>query len=712
MFPLLVVVATLIAVASASSDVILKPKCGSGPTVALIFAPGAGLDPESYTPLAEAIQQKFCDTSKGYSLWVGIPHVPFDTATLGLKGAIARVAGGLTDAGLPTDHATMYGGHSLGGAVIPTVVKDPTKLPEGFDAPVGMVLMGAFLTRDYRTKADPEVGPGQYVFDTCPVLTIGAELDGLCRVTRIAESLHTQIDMANDPAKAKHDMPVTIISGMTHMQFSSGEPTKFVLQKDLIPEISYEDAHTAVANDFVNFAVAQMEGSFSAIDARVDATASFTAPIIKALKMEGYHQFKPPCYCEAVDEYGGLVYGTCPSKPGCQANSPWTEIAQGILVGQGSDLSDGGVQTTVHDSQHIVTEENPSCHLPNVHSGSDRSSNTVTQNTEPSANPGHNGSTPALCKSSGDCTLDISTVTQLIYSTGSEMDIWRLDVGSDSIDTGSNAISAKEMKAKMKSRQATLQAAGDFASAGTNDDSLEKLDGVDAGRCAEINQAALDYATNNIAPATLQRYQKYGQPMVIDKQDKYVCLAGPCWIWAGLEYNGNMKSDVISIKAPSGPQPNSNPFPCGEKGVEGKHLPCPAGMHYCKLLSPARSVEWMYVDSLRQKYSLKSQQSQLFAPNFGGEKNMTKCCSSCDTENGYEKYYSIAKLFNNCGESCIQPKDFWKYKILEPGLKKADTNTPCLDRQYDQYLYSPTHGEHVPGPTAQVDLYAPHEGAV
>ena len=31
-----------------------------------------------------------------------------------------------------------------------------------------------------------------------------------------------------------------------------------------------------------------------------------------------------------------------------------------------------------------------------------------------------------------------------------------------------------------------------------------------------------------------------------------------------------------------------------------------AGFHYCKVLSPARVMEWMYVDSLRAKYSLRT----------------------------------------------------------------------------------------------------------
>lgn len=44
-------------------------------------------------------------------------------------------------------------------------------------------------------------------------------------------------------------------------------------------------------------------------------------------------------------------------------------------------------------------------------------------------------------------------------------------------------------------------------------------------------------------------------------------------------YDSNDNASAVLVKAPSFAEPNSNPFPCGEKGVEKKLLPCPAGMH-------------------------------------------------------------------------------------------------------------------------------------
>jgi hypothetical protein len=41
-----------------------------------------------------------------------------------------------------------------------------------------------------------------------------------------------------------------------------------------------------------------------------------------------------------------------------------------------------------------------------------------------------------------------------------------------------------------------------------------------------------------------------------------------------------------------------------------------------------------------------------------------KCCSSCTGTQ--EKYYSIDKIHNMCGECCMEPKDYWKVCFFTP----------------------------------------------
>ena len=78
------------------------------------------------------------------------------------------------------------------------------------------------------------------------------------------------------------------------------------------------------------------------------------------------------------------------------------------------------------------------------------------------------------------------------------------------------------------------------------------------------------------------------------------------------------------------------------------------------------------------------------------------CCTSCTLPK--KKYYSIDHRYNHCGESCMDPKDFWLFKIFEPGLAIDETtNTPCKDRKYPKYNSTPTHG--VWPVTMTLDLY-------
>ena len=201
----------------------------------------------------------------------------------------------------------------------------------------GLILMGSFLTRVYKTGTTAQGRP-QMEYPV-PVLTIGAELDGLCRLTRITENLYTQVTFSEDPDYASGYMPVTVIPGMNHMEFASGEPPSFVYEHDIQPEIEESDAHQLVVEDvstFMGTIVYPDDSSYiSSLKNRVKESQEFTQPIVDALLMESYEQFLPPCYCETPDEYGGKPeYGTCISMPNCTGGVEWTsQYSQMIMSG-------------------------------------------------------------------------------------------------------------------------------------------------------------------------------------------------------------------------------------------------------------------------------------------------------------------------------------------------------------------------------------------
>ena len=101
-------------------------------------------------------------------------------------------------------------------------------------------------------------------------------------------------------------------------------------------------------------------------------------------------------------------------------------------------------------------------------------------------------------------------------------------------------------------------------------------------------------------------------------------------------------------------------------------------------LSPSESEQFkkqFNIPDICQKNNLlKCPSSQLQSKDETND----KCCETCS--DGKEKYYSVPILSNDhCGESCISEKDYYKYKLLEPKITKANTNTPCFDMGYSSY---------------------------
>jgi hypothetical protein len=368
----------------------------------------------------------------------------------------------------------------------------------------------------------------KYTSFSVPTLTISGELDGLCRVTRSMESYYRWILHSDNASNAMIQFPVVIIPGMNHFEFASGDPPLLVRERDLKAEIAVDVAHNTVAiliNEFMEIQLKNDSGRIHLVQA-VNDTGMFIQPLLKAYEMEGFYHFIPPCYDQT------------PSAK-CNVGCPWTETAQQIMGGVDPD------KIHVSDAFHPVDQINP-IHLPHV-------LNNCSANQT-------------------DCVLNVTTVSQNVYEI------------FDSLDTAFLETSASEIRAKLKSRQAIMEAEGypnlDF----------NKTDG--GSLCKIINQAAFQWALNISDNKTVQRFQKFGEPMVMG-EDEGPYNVGPLWIWNPLKYkqtkdaSGNKILLVQSVMM-------RTPIPY--------YIPVSAGFHYCKLLSPARAIEWIYVDGLRAHY--------------------------------------------------------------------------------------------------------------
>ena len=480
------------------SAYIIKPIKEGKTELSLIMVPGASISPEKYGPLAEEIQKQ-----SHRKLWVNIAEIPLNIANpLTIDHAIEKAQKQLKKSGARSSKV-FIAGHSLGGSMIQHLNLNKSQID-------GLIFLGSFIARNKK----------DYI-KTIASLTIAAELDGLTRISRIAESYHLDIEVKKNKTDAKLHNPIHIISGMNHSQFSSGEQPFLVKQRDLAPEISREQAHKQVAksiNDFLEFQINPNHVNSQKIIAKVNKSARILKPLIDAMLLEGSYNLKPPC--SKVDHKD------------CFVGSPWTSKMFVKFTG------------LVEDKIENVDEfRNVWSVLPFFRAKIENNCDSLDQ----------------------DCVLETKTISQAVYED------------LDNLDTAFAPVSASEIRAKFKSRQSILMAIGEERV------DFNVSDGFNA--CQKLNQLALDWAINASSSKALARYYNKGSPMVIGS-DLGPYNNGPQWIWTPLSME--LKNDRLLVRSPSMKTPLDFPI---EKA---------RGFHYCKLLSPARALEWIYTDSLRK----------------------------------------------------------------------------------------------------------------
>jgi len=142
------------------------------------------------------------------------------------------------------------------------------------------------------------------------------------------------------------------------------------------------------------------------------------------------------------------------------------------------------------------------------------------------------------------------------------------------IDDGAEYTSAIEIATKLASRQFVFNLTGAAAPATLDDGS----------RCQMINQAAYELALSSASPAARARFLAHGRPLTTVPDRTPIPNGGPWFIWNYLQYNECADGMAVQSWASFTP-------------LDG--LAYGAGTHYCKLLSPARALEWIYTDGLR-----------------------------------------------------------------------------------------------------------------
>jgi len=300
----------------------------------------------------------------------------------------------LAEAGFTGDKLVI-GGHSLGGVFAQSWAQGHS------DDVSGLILMGSGMQRDnHEINAD---GTTHWNWDV-PTLTINGTKDGLYRFSRVAEGWWHQYENIEQAQKGM--FPIIAIEGTTHMSYMTGDAPSNVRKNDLRPTMDEDKAHILIGgymNDFLNQILNDVPVNTAISD-------HLLAPMVEAMKLEGYYNLKKPCYTSPLVNL---------EDPTCLHGSPWNAAnAERIMAGSFDDNKNISIVTD--DNFHRVSSVTP-IHLAEI------------DNT---------------CDGSNKCTLNSISVTENIYGT------------MDKMDTGFYPIAAHEMRTKLMSRQAAWAAAG------------------------------------------------------------------------------------------------------------------------------------------------------------------------------------------------------------------------------------------------------------
>jgi len=162
----------------------------------------------------------------------------------------------------------------------------------------------------------------------------------------------------------------------------------------------------------------------------------------------------------------------------------------------------------------------------------------------------------------------------------------------DNFDTGSKPQAASEMKSKMSSRQKVQQHGG-------NSDASFNAEDETGNRCADINDASIQWAYEHLSHNAKANYDNFGVKLATG-DDLGPYNAGPLWIWTLMDYSLSTDGSEMIVSSPMMRTP-TNYF-----------ISSAAGFHYCKVLSPFKAMEWMMLDGLYTNNGIKNQSAELF----------------------------------------------------------------------------------------------------
>ena len=145
-----------------------------------------------------------------------------------------------------------------------------------------------------------------------PVLTLAAELDGITRITRIAEEYGKLQEEMLQNFLTLYRAPIIILEGANHAQFASGNVPFRVKNGDLTAEAPEEDVHGMIGRRVNSFLTATFSSSPAAVEIALEE--------LERAFFKSIEKFQPLLDLRALDVSGTI--------------SPWTILAQEHIAGQ------------------------------------------------------------------------------------------------------------------------------------------------------------------------------------------------------------------------------------------------------------------------------------------------------------------------------------------------------------------------------------------
>jgi len=507
---------------------------------------------------------------------------------------------------------------------------------------------GLVLTGGFLSREYYKYGDFNVAFDS-DTLTIGGSLDGLARVTRtVAESYHQLVDRYSKSPHKQRDFSVVAIEGMNHHQWHAGEPSFLEKMRDIRADISDEEARSKGSALIADW-LAQRTGVPGA-GTVLDKAVESTRVFVKPI-IDAY-LLEGSRHFDSPVQVDGPLANRC-KRGACKDHCDWTRHAQEIIAGDLGDDWHLEVSNQFADASSTPLSGG-AFHLPEI------SNDTATK------------------------TVTVTTYSQSEWALG------------DRLDTGFVPTSAKEIASKMASRQCLLvkgvgKTGVDFS-----------VDDPDF--CQMANKDAYDLALSRADARTAKRFAEHGQRFTFGPDEPKG--AGPLFLMSGVSYKDEGDAGVLV----SSPMLKTSI----DYWVKFRPdwVPDPGCYHYCKLLSPARAAEWIYVDGLRRGLSLEAPQDatadepisiadvaatddRCAAPDADAKAD--RCCATCPA--GTAKYISVDTMWNACAETCMDEDKAGWVKWFEKGLKLAEPGAGCAEEQairgkgtYSRFKQTAVHG--------------------